>query len=144
MPDGSGTESGNKSETNEGADGSKPEVTDVLDISTAKEYPVKPLGNQTLQIKKGERYKYNGQLYRVAATPNKPEYNQYDYVTPETATWLFAKPTGRILSSSNSDEKELRYLKRGDIYQTDDGNSYIRCWDSDPGLGPSYDTANWC
>lgn len=143
-PDGSGTESGNKPETNEGADGSKPEVMDVLDISTAKEYPVKPLENKTLQIKKGERYKYNGQLYIVAATPNKPEYNQYDYVTPETATWLFAKPTGRILSSSNSDEKELRSLKRGDIYQTDDGNSYIRCWDSDPGLGPSYDTANWC
>lgn len=143
-PDGSGTESGNKPETNEGADGSKPEVMAVLDISTAKEYPVKPLENQTLQIKKGERYKYNGQLYIVAATPNKPEYNQYDYVTPETATWLFAKPTGRILSSSNSVEKELRSLKRGDIYQTDDGNSYIRCWDSDPGLGPSYDTANWC
>lgn len=143
-PDGSGTESGNKPETNEGADGSKQEVTDVLNISTAKEYPVKPLKNQTLQIKKGERYKYNGQLYIVATNPDKLEYNQYDYVTPETATWLFAKPTGRILSSSNSDEKELRYLKRGDIYQTDDGNSYIRCWDSDPGLGPSYDTANWC
>lgn len=107
-------------------------------------------GDETFQVERGKIYSYQGNYYVALSTPN--QFNQYYQAYPgsENGSWLYIQIRGdaEVLNSSSLVKKpdgsyELRNLKPGQLYETDDGSVYIRKGDSTNGVAPTEQDNNW-
>lgn len=135
-----GGSAGGSTGSEAGTGGSSSNKINALDKADVPSLPSSQTSTP-IKIYRGERYLYNGALYIVNA--DKEYYPNYD-MPSDSNKWLFVKPSGVLLSSSDAHNNVLQNLEIGDIYVDEDGISYIRLSNSSHGVVPKSDPGNWC